>query len=164
MTEFGLAPVADPVHDEDGIGVHRGAEIKAGPERTMDKSLQKNMFRAFDGSALITIGKTLQSRIALSSPKPSTGVMLQEHLTSFLRRPPMDPDEWSNTLFEEDEKEKRQNDWKLKRSKSRLNRPQVINRAPEGSSASGSGSEDKEMVMPKAKITTDDEEGPSMRY
>ena len=146
INEFIAIPVTDPVHGEDGKGVHRGLEIKTAPERTTDKALQKNMFRAFDGTALTTIGEPPQSHITSSAPKLSTGMLLQEHITSFLQRPPMDLDEWSNVLFEESEKEKRGNEWKMKRSKPRRNRPQVANRAPEESSASGSGSEDDERV------------------
>lgn len=137
--ELEPTPAVDLVHDEDGPGVHRGAEINTA---TTDKSLQKNMFRAFDGTALITIGKTLQSHVFSSMPKLSTGMLLQEHTTSFLQRPPMDQDEWGDILLEESEKEKRRGEWKLKRSKSRKDRPEVTNEAPEEGSASGSGSED----------------------
>jgi hypothetical protein len=58
--------------------------------------------------------------------------------------PPMDPDEWDSILFEEGEKEKRQNEWKMKRSKPRTDRPQVTNMLPDESSASGSGGDDIE--------------------
>jgi len=68
-------------------------------------------------------------------------MLLQEHITSFLQRAPMDPDEWENILFEEGEREKKQNEWRMKRSKPRRVRPQVTNRASKESSASGSGSE-----------------------
>jgi hypothetical protein len=51
--------VATPYNRDETSG-HREAKIEATPERGTDKSLRKNMFRAFDGIALITIGKTLQ--------------------------------------------------------------------------------------------------------
>jgi hypothetical protein len=38
------------------MGGHRDGEVETALERTTDKSLHKNMFRAFDGTALITIG------------------------------------------------------------------------------------------------------------
>jgi hypothetical protein len=66
-------------------------------------------------------------------------MLLQEHVTSFLQRPPMDPDEWNNILAEENQKEKRQNEWKEKRSNPRKDGPQVTNSVPEENLASGSG-------------------------
>lgn len=158
MAEFEPTPAADLVHDEDGPGVHHGVELNTA---TADKSLQKNMFRAFDGTALITIGKALQSHISSSMPKLSTGMLLQEHTTNFLQRPPMDQDEWCDILLEESEKEKRRGEWKMKRSKSRKDKPQVRNKAPEEGSTSGSGSEDDESITTRTDTMMDEEEGPS---
>ena len=71
-------------------------------------------------------------------------MLLQEHITSFLQRPPMDPNEWHNILVEEDEKQKQQSEWKVKRSKPRKDRPQVPNKTPEEGSASGPSVDDIE--------------------
>lgn len=76
-------------------------------------------------------------------------MLLQEHVTGFLQRPPMDPNEWDNILFEEDEKEKKQNEWKMKRSKPRKDSPHVSNKTSE-CSASGSGGDE---------IMSDDDDG-----
>jgi len=58
-TQFEPTPTADTRHDKDEMGSNRDGEIEMAPEPTTDKSLHKNMFRAFDGTALITIGETL---------------------------------------------------------------------------------------------------------
>ena len=141
MAEPEPTPTADTPHDIDEMCGHRGVEIETALEQTMDKSRHKNMFRAFDGTALITIGEILQSILLCQCLRVSTGMLLQEHITGFLQRPPMDSNEWDNILFEEDEKQKKQNEWKMKRSKPRKDPPQVSNKTSE-CSASGSGGDD----------------------
>lgn len=71
-------------------------------------------------------------------------MLLQEHITSFLQRPPTDPDEWNDILMKEGEKEKRQNEWKAERSKARRSKPQVSSRPPTDDLTSGSGDDNDE--------------------
>jgi hypothetical protein len=59
MIGFEPIPIVDTLHVKDEMGGHRDRELEAAPERTTDKSVYKNMFRAFDGTALITIGEIL---------------------------------------------------------------------------------------------------------
>ena len=59
MIESEPTPAADTLHSEDETGGCREDEPETAPERTADKSQHKNMFRAFDGTALIIIGNTL---------------------------------------------------------------------------------------------------------
>ena len=59
MTELEPTPTADALRGTDEMCGHSDVEIETALERTMDKSLHKNMFRAFDGTALITIGGVL---------------------------------------------------------------------------------------------------------
>jgi len=56
VTELEPVSTADTLRSMDEVGGHRDGETETAMERTTDKSLHKNMFRAFDGSALITIG------------------------------------------------------------------------------------------------------------
>ena len=56
VTELEPTSTVDTLRSMDEMGGHRDGETEAAMERTTDKSLHKNMFRAFDGSALITIG------------------------------------------------------------------------------------------------------------
>ena len=142
MTEFEPTPTADTLRGKDEMGGHRDGGTETAQERTTVKPLHKNMFRAFDGTALLTIGVILQPYITSQSLRLSTGMLLQEHITSFLQRPPMDSNKWGEVLFEEDEKEKKQHEWKMKRSKPRKDRPHVANKNPEDSLASDSGGDD----------------------
>ena len=135
-------PEADTFRDRDEMGGYRDGDIEAAQGRTTVTSLHKNMFRAFDGTALITIGKVLEPYIILSMPKPLTGMLLQEHITSFLQRPPMDANKWEEILLEEDEKENKQHEWKLKRSKPRKDRQETRDKTPEESLGSDSGDDD----------------------
>ena len=51
--------VADTSRDRDGMSGYCDGDMETAQGRTAVKSLHKNMFRAFDGTALITIGEIL---------------------------------------------------------------------------------------------------------
>ena len=138
------APAADTFRDRDETGTHRDGDIETARGRTTVKSLHKNMFRAFDGTALITIGEILEPLLRCQCLRLLTGMLLQDHITSFLQRPPMDSNKWEEILLKEDEKENKQHEWKLKRSKPRKDRQQATDKTPEESSASDSGGDDIE--------------------
>ena len=59
MVEFKPTPTIDTVHGEDGKGDHSESEMEMAISQPTERSLHKNMTRAFDGTALITIGKPL---------------------------------------------------------------------------------------------------------
>jgi len=71
-------------------------------------------------------------------------MLLQAHIKGFLQQPPMDPNKWDKILFEQDQKQKKQNEWKMMRSKPRKGRPQLRNKTAEERSASGSGGDNVE--------------------
>jgi len=58
-TQSEPTPITDTRHDKDEMGGNRDGELEVAPEPTTDKAHHKNMFRAFDGTALITIGEKL---------------------------------------------------------------------------------------------------------
>jgi hypothetical protein len=58
IIEFRPASTAGTLHDEDGTCRKGDGNTRTTLEGTTDKLLRKNMFRAFDGTALITIGET----------------------------------------------------------------------------------------------------------
>ena len=59
MIESEPPPTADTSRDKDKMRDYRGGGIETALGRTTVKSIHKNMFRAFDGTALITIGEIL---------------------------------------------------------------------------------------------------------
>jgi len=59
MVEFKPPPKIDIARGEDGKDGHSESEMEMAPSRPTEKSLHKNMTRAFDGTALIAIGKSL---------------------------------------------------------------------------------------------------------
>ena len=71
-------------------------------------------------------------------------MLLQAHIKGFLQQPPVDPNKWDKILFEQDQKQKKQNEWKMMRSKPRKGRPQLTNKTVEERSASGSGGDNVE--------------------
>jgi hypothetical protein len=96
MIEPKPTPVVDTPYNGDETGGHRYAKTEATPERCTDMSLRKTMLRAFDGTAHITIGKTLQ----FCTP-PLALKILDSHVASrtcnqVAATALMDPDEWNN--------------------------------------------------------------------
>lgn len=59
MIEFAPIPTAGTLHSEEETGGPSRAGTELAPEQTPDRSLHRNMFRAFDGTALVTIGESL---------------------------------------------------------------------------------------------------------
>ena len=59
MVEFEPPLTADTIYDKDKMRDYRDGGVETALGRTTVKSIHKNMFRAFDGTALITIGEIL---------------------------------------------------------------------------------------------------------